>query len=153
ELEGSRFTGEGGHFIDTLSWWADSLPQEVYAVSGTDRQDVQVIVRFASGASGTISYITTGNPRFPKETLDAGSGGSSARLDNFAEASLWTGRKRGTSKARGGPDKGQRSELEQFIAASRTGAAMPISLDSLMATTRATIAVARSLASGRPEPA
>ena len=26
ELEGSRFTGEGGHFIDTLSWWADSLP-------------------------------------------------------------------------------------------------------------------------------
>ena len=32
ELEGSRFTGEGGHFIDTLSWWADSLPEEVYAV-------------------------------------------------------------------------------------------------------------------------
>ena len=31
-LEGSRFTGEGGHFIDTLSWWAGSLPEEVYAV-------------------------------------------------------------------------------------------------------------------------
>ena len=30
--EGSRFAGEGGHFIDTLSWWADSLPEEVYAV-------------------------------------------------------------------------------------------------------------------------
>ena len=27
ELEGSRFTGEGGHFIDTVSWWADSLPE------------------------------------------------------------------------------------------------------------------------------
>ena len=27
ELEGSRFTGEGGHFIDTLSWWADSPPK------------------------------------------------------------------------------------------------------------------------------
>ena len=26
EAEGSRFTGEGGHFIDTLSWWAESLP-------------------------------------------------------------------------------------------------------------------------------
>ena len=26
ELEGSRFTGEGGHFIDTVSWWADSTP-------------------------------------------------------------------------------------------------------------------------------
>ena len=33
-LEGSRFIGEGGHFIDTLSWWAGSLPDEVYAVKG-----------------------------------------------------------------------------------------------------------------------
>jgi predicted dehydrogenase/threonine dehydrogenase-like Zn-dependent dehydrogenase len=152
ELEGSRFTGEGGHFIDTLSWWADSLPQEVYAVSGADPEDLQAIVRFANGASGTVSYVTTGNSRFPKETLDAGAGGSSARLDNFAEASLWTGRKRSTSKARGGQDKGQRSELKRFIEASQSGAAMPISLESLVATTRATIAVAESRASGRPEP-
>ena len=151
DLEGSRFTGEGGHFIDTLTWWADSLPEEVYAVSGADQEDVQAVVRFANGASGTISYVTTGNSRFPKETLDAGSGGSSARLDNFAEASVWTGRKRATSKARGGQDKGQRSEIERFIQASRAGAAMPISLESLVATTRATIAVAESRASGRPE--
>ena len=34
EAEGSRFTGEGGHFIDTLAWWADSLVEEVYAVRG-----------------------------------------------------------------------------------------------------------------------
>jgi predicted dehydrogenase/threonine dehydrogenase-like Zn-dependent dehydrogenase len=151
ELEGSRFTGEGGHFIDTLSWWADSLPQEVFAMSGADPEDVQAVIKFASGASGTVSYVTTGNSRFPKETLDAGAGGSSARLDNFATASVWAGRKRSTSKARGGQDKGQRSELEQFIEASRTGAAMPISLESLVATTRATIAVAESRASGRPE--
>ncbi|HMG63669.1 MAG TPA: Gfo/Idh/MocA family oxidoreductase, partial [Streptosporangiaceae bacterium] len=152
ELEGSRFTGEGGHFIDTLSWWAGSLPQQVYAVSGADPEDVQAIVQFANGATGTVSYVTTGNSRFPKETLDAGSGGTSARLDNFSQASVWTGRKRSTSKARGGQDKGQRSEIEQFIEASRTGAAMPISLESLVATTRATIAVAQSRASGRPEP-
>jgi predicted dehydrogenase/threonine dehydrogenase-like Zn-dependent dehydrogenase len=152
ELEGSRFTGEGGHFIDTLSWWADSLPQEVYAVSGADPEDVQATIKFANGASGTVSYLTTGNSRFPKETLDAGAGGSSARLDNFAEASLWTGRKHSTSKARGGQDKGQRSELQRFVEASQSGAAMPISLESLVATTRATIAVAESLASGRPEP-
>jgi predicted dehydrogenase/threonine dehydrogenase-like Zn-dependent dehydrogenase len=151
ELEGSRFTGEGGHFIDTLSWWADSLPEEVYAISGADPEGVQAIVRFANGASGTISYVTTGNSRFPKETLDAGSGGCSARLDNFSQACVWTGRKRSTSKAHGGQDKGQRSEMEQFIEAIRTGAAMPISLDSLVATTRATVAVAESLASGRPE--
>ena len=151
ELEGSRFAGEGGHFIDTLSWWASSLPEEVYAVSGADPDDIQAIVRFANGATGTISYLTTGNSRFPKETLDAGSGGCSARLDNFAQASVWTGRKRSTSKARGGPDKGQRAQLAAFIEAARTGAPMPVPLDSLIATTLATVAVEDSRASGHPE--
>ncbi|HTT54272.1 MAG TPA: bi-domain-containing oxidoreductase [Streptosporangiaceae bacterium] len=151
ELEGSRFTGEGGHFIDTLSWWADSPPEEVYAAAGADPEDIQVTVRFGNGATGTISYLTTGNQRFPKETLDAGAGGCSARLDNFTQASVWAGRKRSTSKTRGGQDKGQRTELRRFIAACRAGGAMPIPLGSLIATTRATIAVAESRASGRPE--
>ena len=151
ELEGSRFTGEGGHFIDTLGWWAHSLPEEVYAVSGTDPDDIQAVVRFANGATATISYVTTGNSRFPKETLDAGSGGCSARLDNFTQATVWAGRKRTTSKARGGPDKGQRAQIASFLEAVRTGAPMPVALDSLMATTLATIAVGESLASGRPE--
>ena len=70
-LEGSRFIGEGGHFIDTLSWWAGSLPEEVYAVKGPEKDDVQVTVRFQNGSSGAITYVTAGNSRFPKETLDA----------------------------------------------------------------------------------
>ena len=121
------------------------------AVAGRDQQDLLITLRYPDASLATIAYVTGGNARFPKETLDAASGGCSARLDNFAEACVWSGRKRGTRKARGGQDKGQRSEIEQFIEASRTGAAMPISLNSLVATTRATIAVAESRASGRPE--
>jgi hypothetical protein len=64
---------------------------------------------------------------------------------------VWTGRRSNNSRARGGQDKGQQAELTQFIDAARTGAPMPISLESLVATTSATIAVARSLSSGRPE--
>jgi hypothetical protein len=66
-------------------------------------------------------------------------------------ATVWGGRGKSATKARGGQDKGQATEMEQFVEAVRTGAAMPISLDSLIATTRATIAVAESLSSGRPE--
>ena len=110
-LEGSRFTGEGGHFIDTLSWWAGSLPEEVYAVPGPEKDDVQVTVRFANGSSGVITYVTGGNTRFPKETFDAAGGGRSARLDNFRKATVWTGRGHSTMRARGGQDKGQRAEL------------------------------------------
>ena len=151
ELEGSRFIGEGGHFIDTLSWWVDSLPEEVYAVPGPEKDDLQATVRFRNGSSATITYVTTGSPRFPKETLDAAAGGRSARLDNFSSAMVWAGRRRSTTRSRGGQDKGQRAELAHFLEACRTGAPMPISFASLVATTGATIAAQESLASGRPE--
>ena len=151
ELEGSRFTGEGGHFIDTLSWWAGSLPEEVYAVPGPDEDDLQATVRFQNGSSGTITYVTAGNPRYPKETLDAAAGGRSAGSTT-------------SSRPRSGPDGGaaprgraaartKASGLSSrsFVEACRTGAPMPISFESLVATTRATIAVGESLSSGRPE--
>ena len=118
---------------------------------GPEKGDVQATFRFASGATGTIAYLTGGNNRFPKETMDATGGGRSARLDNFKTATVWSGRGKATTKARGGQDKGQRAEMEQFVEAVRTGGPMPISVDSLLATTRATIAVGESLASGKPE--
>ena len=150
-LEGSRFIGEGGHFIDTLGWWAGSLPEEVYAVKGPEKDDVLVTMRFQDGSSGTITYVTAGNSRYPKETLDVAAGGRSARLDNFKKAMVWSGRRQSTMRPRGGQDKGQRAELTQFVEAVLTGAPMPIPVESLVATTRATIAVGESLLSGRPE--
>jgi predicted dehydrogenase len=149
--EGSRFTGEGGHFIDTLAWWAGSVPAEVYAVRGPDQGDVSATIQFASGAVGTIAYLTGGNPRFPKETIDATGGGRNARLDNFQSAAVWSARGRALTKARGGQDKGQRAEMTAFISAVQDGGPMPISPEALLAVTRATIAVGMSVQSGRPE--
>jgi len=151
ELEGSRFVGEGGHFIDTLSWLADSVPTEVFAVGGPESADLHVTLRFATGSSGVITYTTTGNVRFPKETLDVAGGGRSARLDNFRQAAVWSGRRQQVMRSRGGQDKGQRQQVVSFVDACRTGAPMPISLESLFATTRATIGVGESLITGRPE--
>jgi predicted dehydrogenase len=151
ELEGSRFAGEGGHFIDTLSWWVDSLPEQVYAAPGPEAGDLQATVRFRNGSTGAISYLTGGNPRYSKETLDATGGGRNARLDNFTRAGVWTGRRHNAMRSRGGQDKGQQAELASFLEACRAGAPMPIGFESLVATTSTTIAVTRSLSSGRPE--
>lgn len=151
EAEGSRFVGEGGHFIDTLSWWLGSDPIEVYAVGGANPGELQVSLRFENGSIGTLSYLTSGHGRFPKETIDVSAAGRSARLDNFQKTTLWSGRRPVTKRARGGTDKGQRDELAAFVQAVRGGAPMPIGYESLIATTLATIAVDRSLASGRPE--
>jgi predicted dehydrogenase/threonine dehydrogenase-like Zn-dependent dehydrogenase len=152
ELEGSRFAGEGGHFIDTIGWWTDSLPTEVYAVRGPEHDDLQATVRLQNGSTSTITYVTVGNARYPKETLDVAAGGRSARLDNFSQATVWQGRRKTSTRSHGGQDKGQRQQIARFVDSVRTGAAMPISLDSLLATTRATLAVGESLSSGKPEP-
>ncbi len=151
-LEGSRFAGEGGHFIDTLAWWFDALPTEVYSMASKDPHDVQVNLRFSDGSVAVISYVTTGNPRYPKEILDVAASGRTARLDNFRRSTVWSGRRKRVARVFGAVDKGQAPQLDAFISSVRSGAPMPISLDSLAATTRATLAVAASQSSGRPEP-
>ena len=150
QLEGSRFLGEGGHFIDTLSWWIGHHPVEVSAVGTPDGSDLHATLRFSDGSLATLTYSTDGDPRVPKETLDVSGGGRNARLDNFSRATVWTRGGREVKRTFTGQDKGQRAELDAFLEAVRLGAAMPIGLDSLVATTRATIAVGESLVSGRP---
>ncbi|RZB19229.1 oxidoreductase [Streptomyces sp. F001] len=148
--EGSRFTGEGGHFIDTASWLLDADPVSVYAVATSGNEDLQVVLRYPDGSTATISYVTTGPAGFPKETLDLVADGRALRLDDFVRASVY-GRKRWVSsrlpKAR---DKGQNAELAAFVKAVRTGGPMPVPLQSLVATTAATLAVQAGLAAGAP---
>ena len=148
ELEGSRFAGEGGHFIDALSAFVGQHPVEVHAMSAGE--SVHAMLRFADDSVGTISYVTGGSSRFPKETLDVVGGGRIGRLDNFQRATVWSAKGKNGHRALAGQDKGQRAQLDRFAQAVRTGSPMPIELDSLVATTHATLAVQSSLSSGKP---
>jgi predicted dehydrogenase/threonine dehydrogenase-like Zn-dependent dehydrogenase len=150
EQEGSRFLGEGGHFIDTLSAWIGHPPVQTVALQTPGGTDLQVTLRFADGSLGTITYTTGGASRFPKETFDVSGGGRSARLDNFTQATVWTRKGKDVKRSLTGQDKGQHAELARFLEAVRTGGPMPIDLSSLVATTRATIATETSLVSGAP---
>lgn len=150
--EGSRFEGEGGHFIDTISWWLDALPVEVHALSAGDSDDLVVTLRYDDGSVASITYTTNGSPRHPKETFEAAGLGRVARLENFRQIVVWKGRKRRRRRVLTGADKGQRHEIDAFLAAARSGDPMPIPLTSLVATTRATVAVKASSVSGQPEP-
>jgi predicted dehydrogenase/threonine dehydrogenase-like Zn-dependent dehydrogenase len=148
EREGSRFAGEGGHFIDTLSALVESSPVEVQAMAAGS--DVHSTLRFANGSVGTVSYLTGGSARFPKETLDITGDGRNGRLDNFSRVTVWSAKGRSGHRVLAGQDKGQQAQLKRFVDAVRTGADMPIPLDSLVATTRATLAVGESLATQKP---
>jgi predicted dehydrogenase len=138
EREGSRWVGEGGHFVDVVSHLVGADPAAVTA-TGTG-EDRHVSLEYPDGSVGIVSYLTTGSARFPKETVDVTGGGCSARLDNFVRATVWRGRSKEVNRSLLGQDKGQAAQLAAFLAAVRTGAPMPISLESLVATTRATLA-------------
>ncbi|MGW6359509.1 bi-domain-containing oxidoreductase [Streptomyces sp. NPDC055092] len=150
--EGSRFAGEGGHFIDTASWLLESDPVSVYATAPSGNEDLQVVLHYPDGSTATISYVTTGAPGFPKETLDLVADGKVLRLDDFVRAAVYDGRRKRwvSSRLPKARDKGQNAELAAFIKAVRTGGPMPVPLSSLVATTAATLAVQAGLAGGAP---
>ncbi|MFF7559304.1 bi-domain-containing oxidoreductase [Streptomyces pseudovenezuelae] len=148
--EGSRFAGEGGHFIDTASWLLDADPVSVYATATSGNEDLQVVLRYPDGSTATISYVTTGPSGFPKETLDLVADGRALRLDDFVRASVYGRKKWVSSRLPKARDKGQNAELAAFVKAVRTGGPMPVPLQSLVATTAATLAVQAGLAGGVP---
>ncbi|HEY0450375.1 bi-domain-containing oxidoreductase [Actinophytocola sp.] len=148
--EGSRFAGEGGHFVDTVSWLLDGDPTSVYAAATPGQDDLQIVLRYPDGSTATITYATTGAPGFPKETLDLVADKKVLRLDDFVRASVFARKRWATPRLPRGRDKGQRAELDAFLAAVAGGGPMPVPVDSLVATTLATLAVQTSLNTGAP---
>ncbi|MFD5698215.1 bi-domain-containing oxidoreductase [Streptomyces lasiicapitis] len=148
--EGSRFAGEGGHFIDTASWLLGADPVSVYATATPGNDDLQVVLRYPDGSTATLSYVTTGPSGFPKETLDLIADGKVLRLDDFVRAAVYGPKKWVSSRLPKARDKGQNAELAAFVKAVRTGGPMPVPLESLVATTSATLAVQAGLVGGAP---
>ena len=153
ETEGSRFVGEGCHFIDTASWWLDSAPSAVFAArTAEDADDLTATLLYPDSSVAHIAYLTQGGRRYPKETAQIFGDGKTARFVNFARAELWEGGRCRTRRALAGVDKGQKREIAAFLDAVKHDRPMPIALDSLLATTAASFAVLRSAASRRLEP-
>jgi predicted dehydrogenase len=150
DSEGSRFVGEGGHFVDTVSWLLDADPASVFAVATPGQDDLQVALTYPDGSTAVITYATSGSNRFPKETLDLLADAKVLRLNDFARAAVLGRGGWSSPRIPRGRDKGQKAQLDAFLGAVRTGAPMPVGLDTLAATARVTFAVASSLASGVP---
>lgn len=155
EREGPRFTGEGGHFLDTLAFISGSRPVSVYAqtlrpskATVDDLQNVAVLIQFENGAIGNILYLTQGGTTTPKEYLEVFGGGRTAQMHNFESIVYHEGERTGKSRHR--VNKGQREEMSAFIDSVHNSRPMLISLASLLDTTLATLAVAQSLRTAAP---
>jgi predicted dehydrogenase len=129
DIGGGRILGEVCHFVDFLQFVARSRPVSVFA-QGFGADNVQVALRFADGSVGSVDYFSVADAALEKEHFEAFGGGRHVVVTDFH-------------------DKGQAAEVRGFIAAVKTGHAMPVGLEEIVNSTRATFAVLRSMQSGQ----
>jgi polar amino acid transport system substrate-binding protein len=151
-----RIIGEVCHFIDLMSFMAGSSPIEVFASCAENggRQylnsdNVQILVRFGDGSSGSITYAANGGAGMPKERFEIFSGGTSFVIDDFKSAEMYRDGKR-TKLYSGSQDKGHKNEIEAFAAHFLGSDDLTAEFESACAVTRSTFAVLKSLSTGRP---
>ncbi len=154
ELQGSRFTGEAGHFFDVFSSLVNCRPVSVFArclrpenIAQDDLENIAVTVEYEDGSMGNLLYLTQGSIKVPKEYLEVYGRGETLQLHNFEYLMVYDSN--GQKKIKiGAHDKGQKQEMTLFIEAVKNRTKMPISLESIFDSTLITIAVSESLRSG-----
>jgi polar amino acid transport system substrate-binding protein len=129
DIGGGRILGEVCHFVDFLQFAVRSRPMSVFA-QGFGVDNVQVALRFADGSVGAVDYFSVADAALEKEHFEAFGGGQHLVVTDFR-------------------DKGQAEEVRKFIAAVKTGGPMPMGLEEIVNSTRATLAVLRSMQSGQ----
>jgi polar amino acid transport system substrate-binding protein len=151
--QGGRVIGEIGHFLDVLQFLTGSTPMTVFTTAPTDpgrrysNDNMQISVTFANGSVGQINYLANGSAAMPKEHVEVFGGGKCGIMDAFKRLTLFNGGKSSSRSYSG--DKGHAAEMKAAVDAVRTGIA-PISVDSLIATSRASFAILQSLRDREP---
>ncbi len=153
---GGRIIGEVCHFIDLMIHLLNAMPVNVYAQTisynahdVTNRDNLQVIVKFSDGSTGTISYIAIGDKTFPKERIEIFGEQSVAVVDDFKNCRL---SRNGKSRTFGGSrqDKGYADSILAFTDAILKGQPSPIPFDELVMTSKTVFAILGSLTKGLP---
>ncbi len=153
---GGRIVGEVCHFVDLMQFWTGSPPVSVFAeaVEAKNQQVVEtdsifITLRFADGSNGCIAYVSEGDKAAAKERIEIFGEGKTLVLDDFRRATFYKNGKE-TRRDLKTQDKGQSELVRAVCTMVRDGAAPPISLDEMEATTRATFRIVESLRMGQP---
>lgn len=152
KIGGGRIIGEGCHFIDTMSYLANSEVESIYSVAlNSDKElaikndNVILNLKFKDGSIGTLSYLSNGNKSYPKEQMSLFCEGKVFNLDNYKKVNAFgsSGMKKWSQ------DKGHKDEMIGFVENIKSSKENLISLESLVNTTLATFAHVKSLEENR----
>jgi predicted dehydrogenase/threonine dehydrogenase-like Zn-dependent dehydrogenase len=154
EEGGGRIIGEVCHFVDLVQYLARDAVTEAFAYGmggseGAMNDTVTIALRMAGGSVANICYYAVGDRAFPKERIEVFGGSKVAVINDFRELEITRNGKRERDRKLA-QSKGFDEEIEAFLQASRGETGLPIEINSLVATTRATFAIEQSLATGLP---
>ena len=154
EAGGGRILGEVCHFIDLMQYFAGE-PVKIYAENiGSQNETLQnadniaVVVKFANGSVGNLTYVANGDKGMPKEHLEIFGGNVSFVINDFKSGTLFRNNKETKITNQG---KGHQQEVAAFLASVKQGKESPISFDSLYTTTLVTLKILDSLNTGLPQ--
>ena len=148
ERGGGRIIGEGCHFIDLLSYIADSPAKSLSAMMVNGNTAVQtdkmsIVLKFEDGSVGTVNYFSNGSKSYPKEMIEVFGNGRVIKMENFRRT-LGFGfpgfKKFRTSRQ----DKGHKSEIAEFVDCISKGGSPIIPFSQLVNITRASFAAMES---------
>ncbi|HEU4389237.1 MAG TPA: Gfo/Idh/MocA family oxidoreductase, partial [Blastocatellia bacterium] len=150
---GGRIIGEVCHFVDLIQYLTGAVPVRAFAAavprpSGGSDDSTAISITMSDGSVGSIVYAAAGDSSLGKERIEIFSGGAAAIIDDF-KTGEWVGNGRRVKLDGGSGDKGHAAEIDAFIEAARGKAAAPISIESLLATSLTTFAIAESTRTGK----
>jgi polar amino acid transport system substrate-binding protein len=152
---GGRIIGEICHFIDLMQFFTGAAPTTVYAESiaaggnAVSEDSVFITLQFADGSNAIVAYLAEGDSSLPKEHIEIFGEGKTFVIEDFRSARLYAdGREKKESLRQ--QDKGQAEATRTACAVVAQGEPVPITLQELEATTRATFRIIDSLRTGQP---
>jgi predicted dehydrogenase len=150
--QGGRIIGEAGHFIDTLQYLLDSEPVEVFANTTNvgdmpDQDNCFITIRFSNNSNCVIGYLADGDKTYSKEKIMITGYRTNIEFDNFKSVTVYKDGKVSRKKFFI-IDKGQSQEMSVFVDAVKS-VRQPISVNSLLMTSYATIMAVESISSKR----
>jgi polar amino acid transport system substrate-binding protein len=110
--------------------------------------NIAIVIRFADGSVGNLSYLANGDKSLPKELIEVFSGGKVGIIHDFREAVIHKGGKAIKIKSEG---KGHKEEVQAFVNALRNGGPSPIPFRSVYLTTLTSFRILDSLYTGNPQ--
>ncbi|MBB6458901.1 bi-domain-containing oxidoreductase [Flammeovirga kamogawensis] len=152
EVGGGRILGEACHYVDLCSYLAGSNVTEVCMNSmGTNPSDntdnVSILLKYENGTNAVINYFANGSKAYSKERVEVFTQERTLIMDNWRTLKGYGFK--GFSTAKTAQDKGQKVQFKLLNERIQTGGEPIVPFDSIINTTKASIAAIDSLKEGK----